>query len=271
MTGISPLTYVTYCARYLLRFGGLSLSMWGSCEATQEHCSSAQLYCFSNSAPLHLYPGRLLQSYLRNLANMVNRAGKNSKNADSQASGWYLFPVGNSPKYTVWFLYLCCFLLSSALYISEFLSLLQSACLNSWQTKKIIYFQLGIASLHMWLHFREKPADCITAPFSPVISCGCKKHEYLKHKKNYFNCKFSINITDYHLKSLFGLECMNAYVQLCKSCLHIWQFPMDGLELCLCICFRWFVCEQMCMWICRLVADASQHVKMPWVESFQWE
>lgn len=29
-----------------------------------------------NSTPLHLYPGRPLWSYLRNLANMVNRAAK---------------------------------------------------------------------------------------------------------------------------------------------------------------------------------------------------
>lgn len=62
-----------------------------------------------NSTPLHLYPGRPLWSYLRNLANMVNRAAKKleKKNADSQTSGWYLFPVGNNPKYTAWFLYLC--------------------------------------------------------------------------------------------------------------------------------------------------------------------
>lgn len=55
------------------------LPRWGSYQATQHQYHGAPLYIFSSTIPLHLCPGRLLQSYLRNLANMVNRVAKTIK------------------------------------------------------------------------------------------------------------------------------------------------------------------------------------------------
>lgn len=71
----------------------LVLSRWGSYEASQQPCNSASQQSFSTSATLHLCPGRPLQSYIRNLANMVNRGAQTIKVLtlrlqDSVSSQW---------------------------------------------------------------------------------------------------------------------------------------------------------------------------------------